>query len=71
MSKNPAFMQEMVEFENEKFEELLSDIKPQVEMIKAQAKMIGKELKKYKNTYSLDFEDDVFDYLKQIILKNI
>ncbi len=71
MSKNPDFEKEMFEWEKEKWNELLREVKPQVEMIKAQVKMIGKELRKIEESYGLDFGCDMQDYLDNLIIENL
>ena len=62
---------EMTSWEKEKFDDLLRAVKPQIEMIKAQLKMIGLELKKVEDSYSLDFMCDMQDYLQDLIIENL
>ena len=62
---------EMPKWEKEKFEELLREIKPQVEMIKAQIKMIGKEVRKVEENYGLTFDGDIQNYLDDLIIENL
>jgi len=62
---------EMTKWEKEKFEELLENVNPQIEMIKVQLKMIGLELKKVEDNYSLDFMCDMQDYLQDLIIENL
>jgi len=62
---------EMVGWEKEKWNELLREVKPQIEMIKAQVKMIGKELRKIEESYGLDFGCDMQGYLDNLIIENL
>jgi len=62
---------EMTKWEKEKFDDLLRTVKPQIEIIKAQLKMIGLELKKVEDNYSLDFMCDMQDYLQDLIIENL
>jgi len=71
MSKNPDFEKEMVEWEKEKWNELLKEVKPQVEMIKAQVKLIAVELQKIRDNYDLEFGCDMQDYLDNLIIENL
>jgi len=71
MSKNPDFEKEMINWEKEKWKELLKEIKPQVAMIEAQVKLIGVELQKYRSNYDLDFSGDMLEYLDDLIVENL
>jgi len=67
MDETFDLLKEMIDCESEKFEELLSEIRPQVEMIKAQLRMIYTELKECEYNYNLDFNSDVQDYLNNLM----
>ena len=67
MDETFDLLKEMIDCESEKFEELLSEIRPQVEMIKAQLRMIHTELKECEYNYNLDFNSDVQDYLNNLM----
>ena len=62
---------EMPKWEKEKWEELKEKVAPQIEMIKAQVRMIGKELRKVEEDYGLDFGCDMQNYLDDLIIENL
>ena len=62
---------EMPKWEKEKWEELLSKVGPQIEMIKAQVRMIGIELRKVEENYGLTFDGDMQNYLDDLIVENL
>ena len=62
---------EMPKWEKEKFDNLKRDVKSQIEMIKAQVKMIGVELKKVEKNYGLDFGCDMQNHLDDLIIENL
>ena len=61
----------MTEADKEKWEQLLNEVGPQISMIKAQLKIIGLELKKVEDNYSLDFSCDMYDLLDDLIIENL
>jgi predicted nucleic acid-binding Zn-ribbon protein len=62
---------EMIGWEKEKWNELLSNVKPQIEMIKSQVKLIAVELQKMRENYSLEFDCDMQNYLDNLIFENL
>jgi len=61
----------MTEADKEKWEQLLNEVGPQISMIKALLKMVGKEVKKYSCMYELDFSCDMYDLLDDLIIENL
>ena len=62
---------EMGKWEKEKFEDLKREVKPQIEMIKAQVKMIGVELKKIEDDYGVWFGNEMQNHLDDLIIENL
>ena len=62
---------EMVGREKEKWEELKKEVKPQIEMIKAQVRMIRVELKKIEDDYGIYFGNEMQNYLDDLIIENL
>jgi len=71
MSKFPLQELEMPKWEKEKWEELKEKVGPHVAMIEAQIKMIGQELRKVEEDYSLDFMCDMQEFLENLIIENL
>jgi len=63
MSKNPDFEKEMINWEKEKYQELLKEIEQQLQMIENFTKQIAVVLQRYRDNYDLEFGCDVQDVI--------
>ena len=71
MSKNPDFEKEMIEFEEEKLKEFFKEIAQQLQAIENHARQIKPVLEKYREAYSLEFDNDVLDRVYNIVFEAI
>lgn len=71
MSKNPNFENEMIKWEEEKYKELLEEIKPQMNMIKSMTKQIAVVLQKYRENWDLEFGSDVQSEIENLVFENL
>ena len=62
---------EMPKWEKEKWEELKKEVNPQIAMLTAIVKMIGRELRRIEDVYGLDFGCDMQNYLDDLIIENL